>query len=301
MKQRRYFLILVVACLMFAGQGTAIKYLNRQLGPVQITFLPFATATVLMLPLLVRARRAPQAREISGADWTRFLVAGVGGQVVAQLGVVSGITRSLASNAAVLGLMLPVVSTLLAAVMLGEKITRLRALALAIGLVGVLLLSADRLHESALIEMRFLAGNLLILAGITGSAFYNVYCKGLFAKFSQVEVLILSYIAASITGLILLAWLEPPHLSLFAAFTWQFWLGFGYQAVITYGVAMLLFFQALKHLDVSTASLSLYLLPVFGVILAALLLGERLSALALAGSGIVLASTLIIVKYDRGN
>ena len=241
------------------------------------------------------------ARQISGADWGRFIVAGVGGQVVAQLGVVSGITRSLASNAAVLSLLLPVVSTVLAAVMLGEKITRMRVAALAIGLGGVFLLSAESLRQSAFIEMRFLAGNLLILAGITGSAFYNVYCKGLFAKFSQVEVLILSYIAASIAGLILLAWLEPPRLSLFLGFTWQSWLGFAYQAVVTYGVAMLLFFHALKHLDVSAASLSLYLLPVFGVILAALLLGERLGALALAGSGVVLASTLVVLKYDRVN
>ncbi len=299
-KEKRYFLILMLACLMLAGQGTAVKHLGRQLSPIQATFLPFATTTVLMLPLLVRERRA-RGRKLEVGEWGRFIIAGVAGQVVAQLGMVSGITRSLASNAAVLCLMLPVVSTLLAVVMLGEKITRLRVLALLIGLLGVLLLSAESLRGSALIEMRYLTGNLLILAGITGSAFYNVYCKGLFEKFSHIEVLVSSYIAASIAGLILLAWLEPPLPSLFASLTWQSWLGFGYQAVVTYGAAMLLFFHALKRLDVSTASLSLYLLPVFGVILAALLLGERLSGLALAGSGIVLASTLIIVKYDRSN
>ena len=297
--RRRYFLLLVLACLMFAGQGTAGKYLGRQLGPIQITFLPFATATLLMLPLLLRARRASGRREGSAADWGRFVIAGIVGQVVAQLGVVSGITRSLASNAAILVLLLPVLSTLLAALLLGERITHLRAAALAIGLAGVLLLSAASLERSALLEMRYLTGNLLILAGIAGSAFYNVYCKGLFEKFSQVEVLISSYIPASITGLILLAWLDPPRLGLFATLTWQSWLGFGYQALITYGLAMLLFFEALKHLDVSTASLSLYLLPVFGVVLAALLLGERLSGLALGGSAIVLAATLLIVKYDR--
>jgi len=34
------------------------------------------------------------------------------------------------------------------------------------------------------------------------------------------------------------------------------------------------------------------------VILAAVPLGERLSALAIAGSGIVLAATILIMKYD---
>jgi len=285
--------------MMFAGQGVAIKYLDRQLGPFQITFLPFIPATGLMLPLLVRARRAPQQHDITAMDWGRFIVAGLG-NVVAQMGLVAGITRSLASNAAVITLTLPVVSTLLAAVMLGEKITRVRVSALVIGLLGVLLLSAESVRESALIDMRYLVGNMLILVGITGSAFYNVYCKGLFERFSQLEVLIWSYVVTSIVGLILLFWLEPTGLRFFASFTWLSWLGFGYQAIITYTVAMLLFFQALKHLDVSTASLSLYLLPVFGVILAAILLGERLSALAIIGSGVVLTSTLIIVKFDVG-
>ncbi|MCL4851837.1 MAG: DMT family transporter [Bryobacteraceae bacterium] len=299
MNQRRCFALLVLACLMFAGQGTAIKYLNRQLGPVQLTFLPFATATLLMLPLLVRLRRDPLRRGPTAPDWPRFVVAGVGGQVLAQLGMAWGITRSLASNAAILGLLLPVMSTLLAVVWLHEGITRLRVLAFANALAGVLLLSADSLHQSALTEMRYLSGNLLIVAGVTGSAFYNVYCKSLFQKFSQVEVLISSYIAASIAGLFLIVWLEQPSPDLFATLTWQSWLGFGYQAVVTYGLAMLLFFKALKHLDVSTASLSLYLLPVFGVILATLLLGERLGWPALVGSAIVFASTLIAVKYDR--
>jgi drug/metabolite transporter (DMT)-like permease len=65
-----------------------------------------------------------------------------------------------------------------------------------------------------------------------------------------------------------------------------------------YGASMLLFFAALEHLDVTVASVSLYLVPIFGVLLAAVLLGERLSALAMFGSAVVLAATVLIVKYD---
>jgi drug/metabolite transporter (DMT)-like permease len=65
-----------------------------------------------------------------------------------------------------------------------------------------------------------------------------------------------------------------------------------------YGASMLFFFRALKTLDVTTASVSLYLVPVFGVIIAATFLGERLSALALVGSAVVLAGTILVVRYD---
>jgi drug/metabolite transporter (DMT)-like permease len=51
-------------------------------------------------------------------------------------------------------------------------------------------------------------------------------------------------------------------------------------------------------LDVTTASASLYLVPVFGVFLAAVLLGERLNAVSIAGAAVVLAATLLIMRYD---
>ncbi len=293
-----YFLVLVVACLMFAGQGTAIKYLGRHLGPLQITFLPFTLATLLMLPLAVRARRASNV-SLTWTDWRRFIVAGIAGQVVTQLGLVAGVTRSLASNGAILSLLLPVISTILAAVMLGEKLTRLRVVALAIGLTGAMLLSVGNLRESSFLNVHYLVGNLLIVAAMAGSAFYNVYAKSLFERFEQIEVLVFTYAAAAATGLIATAIADPLRWSVFGTFTWQTWVAFAYQALIAYSAAMLLFFAALKRLDVATASLSLYLLPVFGVILAAVLLGERLSAAALTGAAIVLAATLLVVRYDK--
>ncbi len=65
-----------------------------------------------------------------------------------------------------------------------------------------------------------------------------------------------------------------------------------------YGASMLLFFKALQHLDVTTASTSLYLVTVFGVFLAAVLLGERLNLSALVGAAIVLVAAVLVIKYD---
>jgi drug/metabolite transporter (DMT)-like permease len=51
-------------------------------------------------------------------------------------------------------------------------------------------------------------------------------------------------------------------------------------------------------LDVTTASTSLYLVPRFGVVLAAVLLGERLNHLASTGGASVLIATVLVMKYD---
>jgi drug/metabolite transporter (DMT)-like permease len=294
-----FFLLLALASLMWSGQGTAVKVLDRHMGPIAITFLPFYITTFLFVPLLLKMRKEnPSAANPSAADWVQFVIAGVAGQVLAQLGMTWGVSKSLASNGAILNLLIPVISAVLASIMLKERITLLRVAALLIGLVGVVLMSVPDLRQASFGEMHFLVGNLLILCGCLGSAFYNVYCKGLMRRFTEIEILIFSYITASVASLPLIIWVEPFSFHSFQQFDWQSWAAFAFLALFMYGASMLLFFKALQHLDVTTASASLYLVPVFGVLLAVVLLGERLNALAIAGAAIVLLATALIMKYD---
>src|SRR5690348_14949790 len=91
-----YFFLLALANLIWAAQGTAVKYLDRHIGPIAITFLPFYVTTLLLVPMLFRMRaRAPQREPIPWRDWRSFIVAGVAGQVLAQLGMTWGISKSL--------------------------------------------------------------------------------------------------------------------------------------------------------------------------------------------------------------
>lgn len=296
-----YFFLLSLAALMWAGQGTAVKILDRQLGPIAITFLPFYVATLLLVPLLLhRLRRHPQATAPDGADWSRFVVAGVGGTVLAQLGMTWGVTESLASNGAILNLLIPVITAVLASLMLKEKLTVLRIGALAVGLAGVLLMSAEDVRRSSFLTPQYLLGNTLILGGCSGSAFYNVYCKRLLQRFSEVEILIYSYITASLASVLLLVWVEPFRAGSLLALDWKSWTAFAFLALFHYGASMLLFFHVLKHLDVTAASICIYLIPVFGVILAVLIVGEHLSGPAIAGAAVVLAATLLIMRFDSG-
>lgn len=295
----RYFLLLAMACLMFGSQGIAIKFFARQVGPIQLTFLPFCTATLLMLPPVILHRMRHEMRPLTWADWRSFIIAGVGGQVVAQLGTVWGVTLSLVSNAAIIGLLFPIISSVLAVLMLRERLTRLHIAVLGFGLTGAILLSLQRLRETSLANTHYLVGNLLILIALVGSAFYNVYCKGLFSRFAQVEVLVFSYAMGSLASIPLLIWVEPLHMHIFCTFTLRSWLAYGYQALITYGAGMLIFFVALKHLPMTTVSVMLYLIPVSGVVLAISVLGERLSPLALCGAALILISNLAFVKFAR--
>ena len=299
-----HLLLLAIPNFIWASQGTAVKILEKSgseegphLGPIGITFLPFYVTTLLFVPLLVWRRRG-ERRWPSGRDWLGFAVAGIGGQVLAQLGMTWGISLSLASNGAILNLLIPVISAVLASTMLGERLSGLRVACLIIGLVGAALMSVPDLEQAHLLQRGYLLGNLLILVGCTGSSFYNVYCKGLLARFGEVEILIYSYVTASLASLPLLIAAEPHDLQALAALDLHGWLAFGFLAVFMYGVSMLVFFFVLERLSVTVASASLYLVPLFGVLIAYRVLGEQLSPASLAGAVVVLAATIAIMRYD---
>jgi drug/metabolite transporter (DMT)-like permease len=303
-----FLALLAMANLMWAGQGTAVKFLEKpaetgapHLGPIAVTFLPFYVTTLLLVPILIwRRRQDPNRARPTWRDWRMFVIAGIAGQVLAQLGMTWGISLSLASNGAILNLMIPVISAALASIMLGERLTALRLLCLAIGMAGVLMMSLGDLKASSFLETGYLVGNLLILVGCFGSSFYNVYCKGLLARFGEVEILIFSYITASLASLPLLIWFEPVDADVFRSMSASGWLAFGYLAVFHYGASMLIFFFVLEHVSVTAASVSLYLVPVFGVLFAVTMLGEKLNPLALIGAAVVLAATILIMRFDRG-
>jgi drug/metabolite transporter (DMT)-like permease len=97
----------------------------------------------------------------------------------------------------------------------------------------------------------------------------------------------------------LLIWAEPVDWSAFLRFDWKSWAAFAFLAILMYGASMLLFFYVLQFVDVTVASMSLYLVPVFGTALAVILLGETLGPLSLLGAAVVLVSSVLIMKYDQ--
>jgi drug/metabolite transporter (DMT)-like permease len=294
-----YFTLLALANLMWAAQGTAVKFLEPYMGPIAITFAPFYFTTALLVPLLIYKRRMnPGAVRPTWRDWGKFAAAGIFGQTLAQLGMTWGIVKSLASNGAILNLLIPIITAVLASFMLKERLTMLRILCFAVGMVGVVLLSMPDFRQSSFGEMKYLAGNALIFGGCCGSSFYNTYCKGLLRRFQEVEILIFSYITSALFSIPLIIWVEPFDMTVLGRMDWKAWAAFAFLALFMYGASMLLFFAVLQHIDVTVASMSLYMVPVFGVILAAVFVGERLGPTALIGAAIVLVATVLIMKYD---
>ena len=142
------------------------------------------------------------------------------------------------------------------------------------------------------------SGNILIMLGVLGSAFYNVYGKKLLHRYTPLEVLLYSYYAVLVCLVPLTLYLEPGSLQSMATFGTKVWLGVGLLAGLQYFLSMILFLTVLTRLDAAQAGLSNYLIPVFGVLIAAAVLGERLTARMVIGGLLVLGSTLLVTVYE---
>jgi drug/metabolite transporter (DMT)-like permease len=291
-------LLLMAANLLWAGQGVAVKFLTGGLGPIAIALLPLYFITIFGLLILARGGNVAQK---FGAAWRlrrEFFLAGICGQLIAQVGMTVGVIWSTASNGAILSLLIPIFGALIAVWLLRERLSTLRVGALLLGLAGVCLLSP--LHSAVRSGTRAheLAGNILIATGCLGSAFYNVYSKRLLVHFLEIEILFFSYLATTAFSLPVLFMLEPHCFGGLVQLTLTQWVAFGYLSVFLYGVSMVLFLRALRTVDVVVASASQYLMPLFGVALAFSVLGERLGWRAILGAVVVLFATLILFRFD---
>src|SRR5882724_3318437 len=269
--------LLILCNLIWASQFVLAKLVQQEMGPIFATLLPMALATICLLPLVRRQQRRGRVPRMNRADVARFGVIGIFGQVAAQLGITWGVGLAPASNAALLSLTLPIATAVIAYLLLGERMTAVRWISFALAVAGVLQCSGIDWNDLRFASGPVVSGNVLIMLGILGSAFYNVYGKKLLERYSPLEVLLYSYYAVLLCLVPLTYYAEPASLHSMMNFGPKVWLGVLLLAALQYFLSMILFLTVLTRLDAVQAGLSNYLIPVFGVVIAAIALGEQLT------------------------
>jgi drug/metabolite transporter (DMT)-like permease len=296
----RDWILLLLCNLMWASQFVLVKIVQEQMGPVAATSIPMLIATVLLFPIVQwEARSRPVQSKRRNKDWLQFMLIGVLGQVVAQLFITWGLRFSLASNAALLMLALPIATTVMAYFLLGEIMSPVRWLSFALAVAGVVECSGVDWKELNLTSKSYLIGNTLIFISVCGSAFYNVYSKKLLERYTPLQVLLYSYYFVIAFLIPITLYAEPGAFHQIPSYTAKTWLGIALLAIFQYCLSMVIFLTVLTRLDATQASLSNYMIPFFGLVIAAVVLHERLTLSMILGGALVLLSTLLITVYEE--
>lgn len=293
--------LVIIVNFMWATQVPVIRLIGDRVGPVTVAFVPMIVSTLIFLPLLWMENKKRNIRMYwKWNDIRYFIWPGLIGVFLMQYAYTLGSTLTLAANAGIITLTIPVIVAIFASLLLKERLNIVRIISFILAIGGVLLTSLPDISGADFKQGQYFRGNLIFLFACLCCGFYNTYCKMLVdKKFTELQILVYSSIIGSVASIPVLIWVEPFHYTAFIqSGKVALWCMLEL-SIIVYGVSMLLFFYVLKRMDVTQAILGNYLLPFFIAILGILLLGEKITLLMFSGGVIIILSTLMVTVYEN--
>jgi len=286
---------------MWATQVPVIRFIGDRLGPITVAFIPMIASTLIFLPFLWAENKRRKVKfRWRWSELKYFMLSGLIGIFVMQYAYTLGSKLTIAANAGIITLTIPVFVAVLASFMLKEKLNIIRLISFVLAIGGVLMTSVSDISGANIFQGEYFIGNMVFLFACFCCAFYNTYCKLLVdKKFTELEILVYSSIIGSIASIPLLIWVEPFHSEEFIHSGTIAVTGILELSVFVYGVPALLFFYVLKRLDITQAILGTYLLPFFIALMGIFLLNEKISFLMIIGGAIIFISTLMVTVYEN--
>lgn len=201
--------------------------------------------------------------------------------------------RTGAGIASVLGNTGPVFVVILAAIFLGERVTRATAGALALGLAGVTLIAYPAITDPS---RRGALGAILPLMAAAGTAVQSVIVKRMELRDAVLSVTAWQFVLGGLPLLAVSALVERG-----TPITWNgsFVSLFLFLTVVGTSAATALWFWLVQDEEVGRLTLQLFLVPVLGLLSAVVLFGEQVGAMEAAGVAFVLLGISLVVSRSE--
>ena len=240
------------------------------------------------LALIALARR--QSLSVPDGMWLRLLLVStlaIGGWT-AFMGL--ALVWLGASEAAVLGISIPVWVAFLARPILGERLSLLRALSLMVALAGIAVLIGGNGFDASIAK---LPGIIFALTGAVCVALGTVLTKHFPLAMPPLSLAAwqvgLGCLPVAIVGLAI----EQPQVAALSSIGWA---SMVYITLIQFCVCYVCWFAALERLPAATASIGTLLVPVVGVLAAAAMLHEPLGLREVAALVITLGGVAVALR-----
>lgn len=276
-----YFALTMVAFLYGSGFAVA-KFGLRYAPPKQLLAGQFIFAASAQA-LWTFSRGRPGGLRLPRSLILPVLALGLVGQNILMGSTFFGLTRTTATNSALLYGFSPVMIGLIAAMMLHEHFGRAKQLGALVGLLGVVLIITQGDPSSIKLSGTML-GNLIVFGGAVYWTFYTVITRPLTQRIPA-QVFTFYLMVLSVIVPTLWYWTTESRFPLSgmpaAGLAAAAFMGIG-----TMTVAMNLWNWGLERIEASKVGVFSYLEPVFTALVAAAFLGERLT-LATAGGAVL--------------
>ncbi len=277
------YLNLALCILLWATIPVVSKKILSELSNLQMLFYStvfsvFALGALVLWHRKIASLRDYTFRDFAGMCWLGFL-----GAFLYYVFLYGAFARTSAAEGFILAYIWPILISLLAVPLLGERFTPARLLAILISFSGVIAIVTQ--GRMVALRVENLSGNLLALGGALVFALFSVLGKR--ASYDLTVAAFVYFCAALICSAAAIA--ISGGLPLPSATVWG-WLI--YNGLLVNGLSYVFWFKALEHGDTFIVSNLLYLTPAISLLFVLLFLDEPIHASAVSGLILIIAGIL---------
>jgi probable blue pigment (indigoidine) exporter len=277
----------IVFVAMWSSAFTSARIIVADAPPFLSLSLRFAISGLIAVAI---ARALGQGLPHGRAQWTAVVVFGLC-QNALYLGLNFLAMQTVeASVAVIIASLLPLVVAALARLVLGERLAPMAIAGLAAGVAGVLVIMTARLGAGA-----DPVGVALCLLGVLALSVATLLVRGASAEGNLFMIVGLQMLVGSILLLPVAIAFETWTV------TWSLplVLAFAYTVFVPGLAATMIWFVLVRRIGATRAATFHFLNPFFGVAVAALVLGETVTARDLIGVAIIMAGILAVQLSRR--
>lgn len=291
---RPLHLLLLTPVVIWSTVFPLSKLVLEHIPPTSLAALRFSIGALCLLGYAVYAFGWPAVYGSFCRRYKTYVLLGVVGIFSNNLLQNLGLALTSASSASLLSTIDPLFTVVLSLLFLGEKLSKYKAAGLVLAFVGVYLVTTD---GRGIADWGTGVGNLLIVAAAMGFSLYTVLSKQVLRHEEPPIVVAWS----TVVGAVLLC---------AASFVLDRYINWGdlavshklitlYLAVVPTSVSVVVYFYLLQRVQASQAATSLFLIPVFAIIWAVVLLGESVTPAMLVGGGLIISGVWLAIYEKR--
>lgn len=277
----------IIMCLLFGGSYIAMKIALRSISPLAVVLARYVLAALILHSVyyLSKSKERIKKQDLPGLVFICLLEPGLFFIFDAY-----GLKYTTAVRASILLSIIPILTALLAAAIIKEKLTALKLITTIGSMAGVYLVMSSK--ENAASGSNYMLGDMLIIGACIAAAFYTTLARRMSFRYSFFTITRFQSLIAVIfflplaAGEIALKGIQPPSLSSVG--------GVIYLGVAGSAIGYLLLNYTIARLSAANSSIFSNLIPVVTMGLSALILSEAIGVRKVLGLLIILSSIFIL-------
>lgn len=287
-----HYLLLVLVTMMWGGGYIAGKYVASEIPPFTASLMRYILATLCLWLLLRKTEK--NAVKLQRQHWLLFAFLGLTGVFMFTALFFLGLKYTTAVNASLIISTNPVMTIVIAALILREKVSGWQIFGIVTSFTGaVIVISGGSLE--VLRNLSFNPGDLIVCGAPVAWAFYSVLGKKAMSIYSPLAATTYAAVFGTIILVPFALWEGVNWLAISPGSL----LGIAYTAVFSSSISYTWWYRGVQAIGAGRTSIFSNLTPLWTMLLAAIILHESIVLFQLLGAGLIISGIYLtsIKKY----